>query len=177
MENILKFFKFAKKIPQIKKKLQQMHDPLCSLTVHTFLPSLSPHLLYTGLRNYYLQCRLRKTNSFEKCLQEPFHVFAQLLTLSKLGSFITHTKAKGANLQNNVFAQFPGSPLPVKKPLQMHILLLLLHFGRTNTVAGRGKISEPSTAGTSNLDCRCFEYCQIDRNEFHIRPDFKKIKK
>ena len=25
-------------------------------------------------------------------------------------------------------------PLPVKKPLQMHILLLLLHFGRTNTV-------------------------------------------
>ena len=94
-----------------------MHDPLCSLTVHTFLPSLSPHLLCTGLRNYYLQCRLRKTNSFEKCLQEPFLVFAQLLTLSKLGSFITHTKAKGANLQNNVFAQFPGSPLPVKKPL------------------------------------------------------------
>jgi hypothetical protein len=26
------------------------------------------------------------------------------------------------------------------------------------TVAGRGKISEPSTAGTSNLDWRCFEY-------------------
>ena len=27
-----------------------------------------------------------------------------------------------------------------------------------STVAGRGKISEPSTAGTSNLDWRCFEY-------------------
>ena len=26
-----------------------------------------------------------------------------------------------------------------------------------STVAGRGKISEPSKAGTSNLDCRCFE--------------------
>jgi hypothetical protein len=26
------------------------------------------------------------------------------------------------------------------------------------TVAGRGKISEPSTAGTSNLDWRYFEY-------------------
>ena len=29
------------------------------------------------------------------------------------------------------------------------------------TVAGRGKISEPSTTGTSNLDWRCFEYYQI----------------
>ena len=28
----------------------------------------------------------------------------------------------------------------------------------TNTVAGKGKISEPSTAGTSKLDWRCFEY-------------------
>ena len=27
-----------------------------------------------------------------------------------------------------------------------------------STVAGRGKISEPSTAGTSNLDWRYFEY-------------------
>ena len=26
------------------------------------------------------------------------------------------------------------------------------------TVAGKGKISEPSTAGTSQLDWRCFEY-------------------
>jgi hypothetical protein len=26
------------------------------------------------------------------------------------------------------------------------------------TVAGRGKISKPSTAGTSILDWRCFEY-------------------
>ena len=29
---------------------------------------------------------------------------------------------------------------------------------RLTTVAGRGKISEPSTAGTFNLDWRCFEY-------------------
>ena len=80
----------------------------CPLSPHTFLSSLSTHLLCTGLKNYYLQCRLRKTNSFEKCLQEPFLVFAQLLALSKLGSFNTHTEAKGANLQNIVFAQFPG---------------------------------------------------------------------
>ena len=41
------------------------------------------HLLCTGLGNYYRRCRLRKTNSFEKCLQEPFLVFAQLLTHSQ----------------------------------------------------------------------------------------------
>ena len=40
------------------------------------------------------------------------------------------------------------------------------------TVAGRGKISEPITAGSSKLDWRCFEYYQIDRNEFHICPNF-----
>ena len=92
-----------------------LHARLAHIYLPSFLPSLSPHLLCTGLRNYYLQCRLRKTNSFEKGLQEPFLVFAQLLALSKLGRFITHTKAKGANLQNNVFAQFPGSPPPCKK--------------------------------------------------------------
>ena len=27
-----------------------------------------------------------------------------------------------------------------------------------STVAGKGKISEPSTGGTSKLDWRCFEY-------------------
>ena len=41
---------------------------------------------------------------------------------------------------------------------------------------GGGKISEPSTAGTSNLDWRCFEYYQIDRNEFHIRENLRKNK-
>ena len=45
------------------------------------------------------------------------------------------------------------------------------------TVAGRGKISEPSTTGTSNLDWRCFEYYQIGRNEFHIPPNLRKIQK
>ena len=38
-------------------------------------------------------------------------------TLKTWKLYYTNTKAKGANLQNNVFAQFPGSPLPVKKPL------------------------------------------------------------
>ena len=47
-----------------------------------------------------------------------------------------------------------------------------LHF---NWLAGRGEISEPITAGTSKLDWRCFEYYQIDRNEFHICPNFRKI--
>jgi hypothetical protein len=54
---------------------------------------------------------------------------------------------------------------------------VLLAVGSHNTVAGRGKISEPSTAGTSNLNWRSFEYYKIDRNEFHIRPNFRKIKK
>ena len=89
--------------------------PLHARLAHIYLPSSLPFPLTYYVVDYYLQCRLRKTNSFEKCLQEPFLVFAQLLTLSKLGRFITHTKAKGANLQNNVFAQFPGSPPPCKK--------------------------------------------------------------
>jgi hypothetical protein len=48
-------------------------------------------------------------------------------------------------------------------------------FDYRTTVVGRGEISEPSTAGTSNLDWRYFEYYQIDRNEFHIPPNFRKI--
>jgi hypothetical protein len=43
-------------------------------------------------------------------------------------------------------------------------------------VAGRGEISEPTTAGTSNLNWRCFEYYLIDRNEFHIRLNLGKLK-
>ena len=89
--------------------------PLHARLAYIYLPSSLPFPLTYYVVDYYLQCRLRKTNSFEKCLQEPFLVFAQLLTLSKLGRFITHTKAKGANLQNNVFAQFPGSPPHCKK--------------------------------------------------------------
>ena len=45
---------------------------------------------------------------------------------------------------------------------------------RLITVAGRGKISEPSTAGTLELDWRCFEYL-IDGNEFHIHTNLRKI--
>jgi len=88
--------------------------PLHARLAHIYLPSSLPFPLTYYVVDYYLQCR-GKTNSFEKCLQEPFLVFAQLLALSKLGRFITHTKAKGANLQNNVFAQFPGSPPHCKK--------------------------------------------------------------
>jgi hypothetical protein len=56
-------------------------------------------------------------------------------------------------------------------------LLSFYFFGAIGTVAGKGKISEPSTAGTSNLDWRCFEYYQVDRNKLHIRPNFRKIEK
>jgi hypothetical protein len=51
--------------------------------------------------------------------------------------------------------------------------------GKTHlcAVAGRGKISEPITTETSKLDWRCFEYYYIDRNEFYIRLNFRKINK
>ena len=41
------------------------------------------------------------------------------------------------------------------------------------TVAGKGKISEPSTAGTSNLDWRYFEANKIDtadKNNVIVQP-------
>jgi hypothetical protein len=38
-----------------------------------------------------------------------------------------------------------------------NVLYISISF-RHITVAGKGKISEPSTVGTSNLDWRCFEY-------------------
>ena len=41
-------------------------------------------------------------------------------------------------------------------------------------MAGRGKIGEPSTAGTSKLDWRSFESMQIDRNKVQIRTNSQK---
>ena len=51
-----------------------------------------------------------------------------------------------------------------------------LDFDLIITVAGRGKISEPSTAGTSKLDWRCFEYYQIDRKNSKVCYSLLKIK-
>jgi hypothetical protein len=55
------------------------------------------------------------------------------------------------NLERN-FLKFSFAPKNEQK-----------YFYITNTVAWRGKKSEPSTAGTSKLDWMCFEYYQIDR--------------
>jgi hypothetical protein len=74
-----------------------------------------------------------------------------------------------------------GRTIPKKRSLASRLdcttVAEIFFFCPIITVAGRGKISEPSTAGTSNLDWRCFEYFKIDRNEFHIRQNFRKIKK
>ena len=44
----------------------------------------------------------------------------------------------------------------------------------SNTVDGRGKISEPHATGTSKLDWRSLESMQIDRNKVQIRTNWQK---
>ena len=49
-----------------------------------------------------------------------------------------------------------------------------LYFWSSNTVDGRGKISEPHATGTSKLDWRSLESMQIDRNKVQIRTNWQK---
>ena len=43
-------------------------------------------------------------------------------------------------------------------------------------VDGKGVLSDANTAGTSNLDWRCFEYYQIDGNENLICKNLRIIR-
>ena len=73
------------------------------------------------------------------------------------------------NFGNTLTTMYGNKKLPQMGlgdfPLDTAYLLFSTRFaslteitGTSITVAGKGKISEPSTAGTSKLDWRCFEY-------------------
>jgi hypothetical protein len=73
------------------------------------------------------------------------------------------------NFGNTLTTMYGNKKLPQMGlgdfPLDTAYLLFSTRFaslteitGTSITVAGKGKISEPSTAGTSKLNWRCFEY-------------------
>ena len=75
------------------------------------------------------------------------------------------------------FNKFHPDILMSKIKLTLSTSLSRLQLERQLTVVGRGRISEASTARTSDSHWRCFEYYQIDTNEFHIGPNLGKLKK